>query len=121
MDDFEVYVAQEKDAAAVMHLSGSLNSLTVARLEDTVSFLYQKGCKRLVLSCECLNDVHSAGMRALLGIARKLRLRSGANGLSLCAVNPDIQRILDLSGLLRCVVVYDDVAQARRGLGIEEG
>ena len=94
--------------------------MTAGRLEDTVSFLYQKGCKWLVLSCECLNEIHSEGLRVLLGIARKLRMHGRANGLFLCAVNPDIEGILRLSGLLRCVAVYGDVAKVRRILKMEE-
>ena len=120
MGDLEIHIMEQAGDTAIARVAGSLDSLSVDRLESVVSALCDKGCRRLVLSCELLRYIGSAGLKALLGIARRLDTRSGVEpGLALCCINRDIADVLDLSGLLRCVLVYDDVSQARQA--IKEG
>ena len=115
--DLDIHVMEQKSDIVIMQLTGSLDCLGANRLESIATALYDKGCRRVVFSCEFLRYISSAGLKALLEIARRLDTRSGVEpGLALCCVNCDIADVLDLSGLLRCVLVYDDIPQARQVL-----
>ena len=117
MNDLEVHVVERKSDIAIVRLVGSLNPLNADQFDDVTSGLYERGCRKIILACEFLLYISSRGLEILLKIAR----RSGMNsGLILCGVNRDIAAVLDLSGLLRCVLVYDDVSQARLALFKEE-
>ncbi len=119
MRDLDIRIVEEKEDIVVVQLIGSLDFSNASQLRDVASVLYEKGCRRMILSCESLHYINSAGLRVLLEIARKLNTQTCAVGLSLCAVSRYVREVLNLSGLLRCVLLCDDVAQARQALNKE--
>ncbi len=120
MDTLDIHVVEQSNGIATVRLTGSLDSFSASRLESIASALCDKGYRRVVFSCEFLHYINSIGLKALLEIANRLHARSEAgSGLALCCVNPNIAGVLELSGLLRCVLVYDDIPQAHRALAKE--
>jgi len=66
--------------------------------------------KHLVLDLSAIDFVSSAGLRVLLGTVKEARRLSG--DLRLAAVNPDVKKVLSVSGFDRLLKIFDDVQTA---------
>jgi anti-anti-sigma factor len=64
----------------------------------------------LLIDCAALEYVSSAGLRAFLVTARAAQ-RAGAR-FALCALQPAVREVFDLSGFSRILTVYPDRATA---------
>ncbi len=64
----------------------------------------------LIIDCATLDYVSSAGLRAFLVLARAAQ-RTGAT-FALCALQPSVREVFDLSGFSRIITVYPDRATA---------
>jgi len=68
------------------------------------------GGAALILDCAGLDYVSSAGLRAFLVVARAAQ-RAGI-AFSLCALQPAVREVFDLSGFSRVIAVHADRAAA---------
>ena len=68
------------------------------------------GGAALILDCAGLGYVSSAGLRAFLVIARAAQ--SAGMAFSLCALQPAVREVFDLSGFSRIIRVHPDRATA---------
>ncbi len=66
--------------------------------------------KDLVLDLSGIDFVSSAGLRVLLATVKDARRKSG--DLRLAAVNPNVLKVLSVSGFDRLLKIYDDVHTA---------
>ena len=64
----------------------------------------------LIIDCAALEYVSSAGLRAVLLAARAAQ-RAGS-AFALCALQPAVREVFDLSGFSRILAVYPDRATA---------
>jgi anti-anti-sigma factor len=64
----------------------------------------------LILDCAGVDYVSSAGLRAFLVVARAAQ-RAGT-AFSLCALQPAVREVFDLSGFSRIITVHADRAAA---------
>lgn len=65
---------------------------------------------RLIIDCEALDYVSSAGLRAIL-LAARASQRAGIT-FALCALTPAVREVFDLSGFSRIITVHPDRATA---------
>lgn len=117
-DDLEINFMQRENGFVAVGLRGVLNAGTGKRLTDIVSTLYEQGYRAVALSCESLSFLDSGGLAVLLDLARRLTTEEGQCGLSLCAINADVKGTLQVSGLLRRILVYEDAAQAQQYMNL---
>lgn len=61
----------------ILELSGSLDATSSSQLEAEGMEMISKGCKSLLLDFAGLNYLSSAGLRAILGIAKKIMPNGG--------------------------------------------
>jgi anti-anti-sigma factor len=91
--------------------SGELERLLVARLDA--------GERRLVIDLGAVEYISSAGLRALLLAAKRLKPPAGA--LVLCGIGPSVRAVLDLAGFTSLFAAEktrgEAVARASRGAG----
>ena len=84
---------QKSDGTLSVSLSGRLNSATAAQTEDALRTLLQKEQpEKLVLNCEGLEYIASAGLRILL------RLKKAVPALELTNVTPEVYEIFEMTG-----------------------
>jgi anti-anti-sigma factor len=96
------------------------------RLDFGASAAFQKEIERvlaaaaaapadIIIDCAGLDYVSSAGLRVFL-LAAKLSQR-GSMAFALCALQPAVREVMDLSGFSRIIAVHDDrtTALARAG------
>lgn len=92
-------------ATLVWELSGSLDVASAPRLEDALEDAVATGDLRLVVDLQGLEYVSSAGLRALLKAAKRLRI-------ALCTANGHVARVLEAGGIARLLPVRPDLESA---------
>lgn len=94
----------------VISVSGSLDALTAPELADALASELRDGNTRLVADLGGLDYTSSAGLRVLLNSVKDARNKGG--DLRLAAVQPNVKKVLDLSGFMSIMKSFDDVAAA---------
>ena len=84
-------------------------------LEERLAEITGRGDVRVLLDCEKMNYISSAGLRAVLVGAR--RCRQGDGKLALCALQPGCESVMEISGFLSMLDTYEsrDAAIAAQG------
>lgn len=102
--------AQDRDIALVVTITGNVDGLTAETLQATLLGHVEAGHTRLVADVSGVEYTSSAGLRALLGTVKDARRRGG--DLRLAAVQPNVRKVLELSGFTSILKLYDDVDAA---------
>ena len=89
----------------VLDLHGLLDAFTSKKFEDYLSDLIAAGGTQIVLDCEKLDYISSAGIGVLMGSVRKCRDVKG--DLRLAGVPEKIRKIFGLVGLPSLLRIYD--------------
>ncbi len=105
-----------RGAVTVVAIAGSLDSNTSPAAQqamDTVAAGIPKG-GGLVVDFTALDYVSSAGLRVLLGTAKRLKAAGGE--LRLFGLNPAVREVFDISGFSTILKLFATEADARAGL-----
>lgn len=94
----------------VVAVKGSLDALTAPELADALSTELREGHTLLVADLSGLDYTSSAGLRVLLNTVKDARTKEG--DLRLAAVQPNVKKVLDLSGFMSIMKSFDDVDTA---------
>ena len=84
--------------AQIVALQGQINSANAATTEAEVLALVASGQKNLVIDFAALDYISSAGLRLVLVLAKRLKQERGR--LVLCAMQPHVHEVFDISGFL---------------------
>lgn len=107
----EFHIAQEaRGHVQLVRLGGSLDMYSFPRLEAQLNSLFHQGQHRVVLDCQDLDYIGSAGLGALIGFAKQAREHNG--DIRLLRVPDRIFKIIELLGFTKVLHVYPDEAQA---------
>jgi stage II sporulation protein AA (anti-sigma F factor antagonist) len=91
---------------------GRLDSNSSPELERRALAEIAAGAPRLVIDLERVDYISSAGLRALLVIAKKLK--QPGSRLALCGMTPAVRQIFELAGFLSIFTVEASRADAFR-------
>ncbi|VCU69021.1 Putative anti-sigma factor antagonist BtrV [Pigmentiphaga humi] len=94
---------------------GRLNSTTSPRLGARLDQLAAAPNGRLVLDLASVDFISSAGLRVILSAAKQARMARGL--LVLCAVQPPVQEIFDISGFTALLSIHPRRENALQELG----
>lgn len=95
---------------AVIGITGSVDGLTAETLLATMQEHVEKGHTRLVVDLHGVDYTSSAGLRALLATVKEARRRGG--DLRLARINPNVRKVLELSGFVTILKVFEEVDAA---------
>lgn len=98
------------DKVTVLTLKGSIDALTAPEITDYINELISKGNINLVVDFSGVDYTSSAGLRALLSAIKKTRVQSG--DVRLAEVQPDVQKVLNLSGFSSIMKLFNEVDDA---------
>lgn len=98
---------------AVVAVSGNLDTNTAPQAQSALEALVGDGGAKIVVNCEDLDYISSAGLRVLLATAKRLRGTGGA--LRICSLNETVSEIFEISGFNTIFSVFDDEQQALDG------
>ena len=92
---FEVQTRDE-GRVLVVALAGQLDTRSAPQLEKALDGPVGKGRNEILVDCARLDFVTSAGLRVLLMTGKRVAAAGGR--LALCALNPSVREVFDISG-----------------------
>jgi len=98
----------EKDSRGsvqLIRLSGSLDMYSFPRMETQLNALFKQGHYLVVLDCRNLDYIGSAGLGALIALAKQAREHDG--DIRLLNLPERIYKIIELLGFTRVLQVFD--------------
>jgi len=94
------------DGVTVLSLSGSIDAMTAPKITEYIHGLVAKGNIKLVADFSGVDYTSSAGLRVLLGAIKATRAQSG--DMRLFGVQPDVMKVLSLSGFTNILKLFDN-------------
>jgi len=101
---------KQVDGVTVLSLNGSIDAVTAPEITEFIQAQIAKGNTKLVADLSGVDYTSSAGLRVLLGAIKETRAQSG--DLRLAGIQPDVQKVLNLSGFSNILKIFDDADAA---------
>lgn len=103
---------QERMAAdvCILSLQGSIDAFTAPKITEFIQAQVGQGNVRLVADLSGVDYSSSAGLRVLLGAVKETRALGG--DLRLAGVQPDVLKVLSLSGFTKILKMFDNADAA---------
>jgi anti-anti-sigma factor len=98
----------------IVAFAGSLDSNTSPAAQQALDGVLGGGAKKVVIDFTALDYISSAGLRVLLGAARRLGGSGGA--LRLFGLNETVREVFEISGFATILSVFPTEADARNRL-----
>lgn len=98
------------EGITVLSLEGSIDAVTAPAITEFIQAQIAKGNTKLVADLSGVDYTSSAGLRVLLGAIKETRAQSG--DLRLAGIQPDVQKVLTLSGFTNILKIFDDTDAA---------
>jgi len=102
--------ASKINEVTIITISGSADALTAPTIAEFVNELIASGNIQLVADLSEVTYLSSAGVRVLLGVIKETRKKGG--DLYLVDIQPDVEKVLNLSGLPRILKIFPDIDSA---------
>ncbi|HZJ01458.1 MAG TPA: STAS domain-containing protein [Gemmatimonadaceae bacterium] len=93
----------------IVAISGSLDSGTSPEAQKALDAVLA-GARKVALDFSALDYISSAGLRVLLGAAKKLRASGGT--LRMFGLNQSVREVFEISGFSAILAVYPSEAEA---------
>jgi len=110
--DLVLRVARETDGPTLIHLAGVIDAHTLDAFEGALRDAIESGSRAIVLDCDEVRYVNSAGFGELIRYHDQLKERGGQ--LVLARVPPKVGVILEMLGLKSLIPVATGLDEARR-------
>ena len=94
-----------------IHLDGRFDSNTCGMVEQHLRGKIDQGLRQFVLNMENVPFIASAGLRVVLVIAKELR-KEIKGDLRLANLQPNVNRVFEISGLNNVLRIFEDVESA---------
>jgi len=101
---------KQVDGVTVLSLNGSIDAVTAPEITEFIQAQIAKGNTKLVADLSGVDYTSSAGLRVLLGAIKETRAQSG--DLRLAGIQPDVQKVLNLSGFSNILKIFNDTDAA---------
>jgi len=98
----------------IVAFAGSLDSNTSPQAQQALDGILAGGCRKMVIDFTALDYISSAGLRVLLGAAKRLKGAGGA--LRLFGLNERVREVFQISGFSTILAVFATEADALEGL-----
>lgn len=101
---------KQVNGVTVLSLTGSIDAMTAPRITEFIQDQVVRGNIKLVADLSGVDYTSSAGLRVLLGAIKETRAQSG--DLRLTGIQPDVQKVLNLSGFTNILKTFDTLDAA---------
>jgi len=102
-----------QNGVTLVGLAGNLDSNTSPQAQQALDGILAGGGKKMVIDFTALDYISSAGLRVLLGTAK--RLSGAGGGLHLFGLNDTVREVFDISGFSTILAVLATEAEALKG------
>jgi anti-sigma B factor antagonist len=105
----QIFTCKEKDSL-VLEIKGRIDAVTATKLEEEGRSWIDRGEKNLVMDLGGVEYISSAGLRAILLLARRL---NGSGGMiRFCGLSGMVQEVFSISGFNSLFPVFPSVSEA---------
>ena len=105
--------AQGQVPVTIFQLQDRLNMGNTAELEQAANEAYAAGGRNMVIDLSNAPSLTSAGIRTIVIIYKMLsKPKENIKHLKLVSPTPYVREVLDISGLLAYIEVYDSLVEA---------
>jgi anti-sigma B factor antagonist len=94
----------------VISLAGNIDAMTAPKIADYIHEQVGKSNIKLVVDLSEVEYTSSAGLRVILGAIKETRSQGG--DLRLTGIQPDVLKVLNLSGFSNILKLFDDADSA---------
>lgn len=94
----------------IVSINGSIDALTAPEITNYMNDLIASGKINLVADFSGVDYTSSAGLRVLLAAVKATRAKGG--DLCLVGVQPDVHKVLSLSGFTSILKIFSEIDQA---------
>jgi anti-anti-sigma factor len=114
---FQSRPVAESDDSLIFELRGYIDAHTVLEFERAIQASIESGARKIVLDIGGLSYISSAGIGAMMGMARKLTQAKG--DMVLLSPTQKVYAILDGLGFTRIFKISDNLQDALAKVGLE--
>lgn len=100
----------QEDGITVVSAVGSIDAMTAGEVTEFMLEQVASGHHRLVFNMADVPYLSSAGLRMLVAVLKQARAEKG--DLRLAAVEPDVMKVLQMSGFIKILDHYAAVGEA---------
>lgn len=101
----DIHSKQANDVT-ILSLDGSIDAMTAPKVTEYIQGLVARGNTKLVADFSGVDYTSSAGLRVLLGAIKETRSQGG--DMRLVGVQPDVMKVLNLSGFTNILKMYPE-------------
>ena len=105
----EVHI-EHIDNVTLLKFSGKIDAFSAPPITERIHTQISYGYVKLVADFSAVDYTCSAGLRMLLRLVKETRERNG--DIRLAAAQPEVRKVLDLSGFSTIMRIFDDIDSA---------
>jgi anti-sigma B factor antagonist len=98
------------NGVTIISLVGQIDAMTAPSITEFIQKQVASGNINIVADLSGVDYTSSAGLRVLLGAVKETRSQSG--DIRLVGIQPDVQKVLTLSGFTNILKVFNDLDSA---------
>ena len=99
------------DEFAVIHLEGAVDAHTAPQFEDAVQAVIDDGQHKIVVNCEKLTYISSAGLGVFMGFIEEVREEGG--DIKICGLSEKVKQPFEILGFESLYHFCQDVSSAK--------
>ncbi|TNE74375.1 anti-sigma factor antagonist [bacterium] len=99
-----------KDGLDILEISGELDAHTASQLEDALKIVLDQDRNRIIVNCQSLEYIASAGLGVFMAYIEDVRSLGG--DIKLTNMNPRVYNVFDLLGFPTLYDILEDVSDA---------
>jgi len=104
---------RDVESVAVVDIEGNLDTNTSPEAQAHLDQLLEGGTSKILVNCQTLDYISSAGLRVLLATVK--RLTAGGGSLRICGLNETVQEVFEISGFSTIFSVFGSEPEALEG------
>ena len=107
-------IEEKQNGNSIIKLFGRLDSNTSPDFEKKISEVIADGTRFLIVDCEGLDYISSAGLRVLLKAAKELKRSEGK--IVLCSMRDYIKEVFEIAGFVTIFPIVANLEHALKAL-----
>ena len=104
----------DQDGITIFAFDGRLDTNTKAKIDQIFSAAFAEGARKFIWDFEKLNYISSDGLRSILHALKQVSSSDGR--LAICAVQPMIMEVFDISGFKSLLTIVPSRTAAQQAL-----
>lgn len=110
---FNVELESLDDGIGAISISGELDQATAGELREPLQEAIAGGTRAVMIDMQNCGFIDSTGLGVIVEAWKSLEERNGAAaGLSICCPEPEVRRLLEVTGLDQAIAIRDTREEA---------